>query len=560
MSPWAPEPPWHDLHSHHDVIAYYHRQYDECVRARTCTPFLYPFASLGALVAILYLLIPHQNRPWLRSARFLVWAFMAAFSLYTMVCTKARAMAPAFGVGLIASWGVVWVWTILVVHDAQTDFRRIERSSAVRKKGMDAKGQGYAEPDHLQDGFVDSKSIDNIANTGNGHCSETKSTERLPQEEYCWQSYPQHGFLQRLDWVLDIMSNFRGVDWNWRPASIPPPPLSIQAQLQPKSPSTDYKSHPSEPHTPHHHRRSRHPPTPLLTRRALLEQNLRLFLTGYLILDAVKTLMNHDPYFWGHISPSAPTPSYLPSFITTSTILLRIYRLALSQLGTQWALQTLFSLSPLFFCGLLGNRGEPWMYPPTWGPYSLVLDRGLAGWWGQWWHQTFRFAFDGPGRKLVAMLGWSPRGPKGSVVRLAVAFGLSGCLHAAGSFTAAGRTWPVREAMLFFLLQPVGMAAAAVVALLARWWCGTKRWPRALKRTLRWVYVHVWFYYTGSLLCNDFARGGVWLFEPLPVSLFRGLGLGPEGDGFWCWGRGSGEKGLVWWHSGERWWLSGFAF
>ncbi|KAF2273845.1 uncharacterized protein EI97DRAFT_423663 [Westerdykella ornata] len=568
MSPWAPEPPWHQLHSHHDVTAYYHRQYDECVRAGTCTPFTYPFASLGTLVAILYLLIPHRDRPWLRRARFLVWAWMAAFSTYTIAGTKARGMAPAFGVGVVSSWGVIWVGTILVVHDAQTEFKRIERRSRVLENEREGDETGSAQANGSHDHVLDSTADETAENIGNGHSRELKGTISGQQKEYFWQSYPTHDFRQRLNWVLDIFSNFRGVGWNWRPASIPPPPSFIQAQLT--APFIDYKPHPSPSHISHHHHHHRshnprHPPTPVLTRRTLLLQNLKLFLTGYLIIDALKTLMNHDPYFWGHLS--SPAPSYLP---TLPPILLRTYRLALTQLTIQYTLQTLFSLSPLLFCGLLssstGTRAsQPWMYPPTFGPYSLVLDRGVAGWWGQWWHQTFRFAFDAPGRKLVALWGWQQRSRKARFVRVVVAFALSGVLHAAGSFTAAGRTRPVGRAMLFFVLQPVGLGVEATESRRGGHVHVHVHVPRAWKRVCRWLYVHAWFYLTGPLLCDDFATSGVWLFEPVPVSLFRGLlGWGVEGDGVWCWGRGrwNGDagRGMVWWHSGERWWMSGFAW
>jgi len=71
---------------------------------------------------------------------------------------------------------------------------------------------------------------------------------------------------------------------------------------------------------------------------------------------------------------------------------------------------------------------------------------------------------------------------------------------------------------------------------------------------VRFLYVHAWFYVTAGLLVDDFARGGVWTFEPIAFSLFRGLGMGVEGDGFWC------IRGKVaWWHTNEKWWLSGVA-
>lgn len=47
-----------------------------------------------------------------------------------------------------------------------------------------------------------------------------------------------------------------------------------------------------------------------------------------------------------------------------------------------------------------------------------------------------------------------------------------------------------------------------------------------------WVGTVGWLYLTGPLLADDFARCGIWLFEPVPVSIVRG-GLGER---WWCWG------------------------
>ena len=66
---------------------------------------------------------------------------------------------------------------------------------------------------------------------------------------------------------------------------------------------------------------------------------------------------------------------------------------------------------------------------------------------------------------------------------------------------------------------------------------------------------YTWLYYTAPLLVDDFAKGGIWLFEPIPFSPLRGLGFGAEGEGWWCWhGR------LIGWHHGARWWQSGISF
>jgi hypothetical protein len=108
--------------------------------------------------------------------------------------------------------------------------------------------------------------------------------------------------------------------------------------------------------------------------------------------------------------------------------------------------------------------------------------------------------------------------------------------------------------MTFFLLQAVGVAGEVLITQLVKSTGVPQYLPTWLKRTFTFVYVHVWFYYTAHLLCDDFTLGGVWLFEPIPVSLFRGLGLGVKGQGWWCW-----DGQVARWHTGNRWWKSGIA-
>lgn len=536
------EPAWlpPGIRSHNDLIRYYHEQYDKSIRAGEFEPFVYPFGSFGAFLVILYLLVPHLHRPWLRRLRFVAFGWMAAFAVYSIRYTRAKAMAPAMGLGLISAWSVIWALATLVVHDAQSEFQRIERTEGVFRSRPLKKNEGYGTD--LSNGSAGKRRHDSEFPNGSGTLGPTER-----HGEFAWQPFPASPFIERLDWVLDVLCNFRGVGWSWRTSSIPPPPTTVQEQLRRNSTGTPTHStrvHPGQPYT--------YP-----TRRELLVGNLKLFLTGYLILDALKTIMMHDPYFWGLMDQ--PAPAFFPSFISNSPMLLRMYRLALTQLGIQWALQTIFSLAPLFFSGLLGPsvigaRAEPWMYPETWGPYSMVFDRGLAGWWAGWWHQTFRFAFEAPGRKIVSSMGWQRNSPFAKLVQLVVAFALSGILHACGSYTAAGPTRPL-NLMAFFLLQAVGVFGEAVLGQMLRPVGRRLRAPKVVRSMLTWLYVHVWFYYTAPLLADDFARGGVWLLEPIPVSLLRGLGLGVDGDGWWCWG-----DLTLHWHRGNQWWKSGVAF
>lgn len=527
-------------HTHHDVTRYYHEQYEKDIQAGKYQPVLYPWDTLGALIVVIYMLIPHRNRPWLRKARFIVFAVNLVHTIYLIRHVRAKGVASTLGIGLFASWSTIYILAVIVCNDPQRDFMRIERTEGVFGSAKTPPANG------TQNGTKDSNSHEHNGTPRN--LSEPKESLGPTQRHgaFAWQPYPSTPFIERLDWVLDLFANFRGAGWNWRTISTPPPPKPIQEQLlrSDVQPVYTFRTHPSQTYA--------YP-----TRHALLVGNAKTLLTGYFILDAIKTVASHDPYFWGYID-RRPAP-YLPSFIISSPVLTHALRLVVCQFGIKWALESIFALAPLFFSGalgpnVLGARAEPWMYPATWGSYTLVLDKGLAGWWSGWWHQTFRFAFEQPSKRIVEKMGWSSRAPAAKLVQLVVAFGLSGALHASGSVTCHGDTFPLRGPMQFFLLQAGAVFVEGICRQGLRGSVIAGSVPRWVKRTLTFVYVHVWFYHTAHLLCDDFARGGVWLFEPIPVSLFRGLGFGAEGDGWLA------IEALPSWHRGSTWYKTGITF
>ena len=265
-----------------------------------------------------------------------------------------------------------------------------------------------------------------------------------------------------------------------------------------------------------------------------------------------------DRYFWGDVE--AIGPSWLPETLQRSTAIVRSLRLLMTMLGLRAFLSFALSAGPLLCSGLLGERvlgphAEPWMFPDVWGHYSAVLDRGLAGWWGGWWHQTFRFGLDSISKPLLNALRLSGRSSTGQVIRISAAFIASGLMHASASYTMPGPSHPISGSFAFFLLQPGGIMAEV---LLIRALSGSplsKQMPKSVKSVVRFVYVHIWFYFTAPLICDDFARQGVWLAEFVPISPVVVLGFGCEGESWWRWG-----GPLIHWYQSSRWGLSGFYF
>ncbi|KAF2860912.1 hypothetical protein K470DRAFT_216218 [Piedraia hortae CBS 480.64] len=436
---------FYEARRHHD------RLFDEqAVTYGGRRPFSFPFCFLGAGAALTYLLLdPHS-----RALRWMAFLFVVGFQLWCVLFTRARNPAAAYGIGIISSWGCLWLAFLGLFNNCQTEFWRVKRD-----------GKREIFPDRFG--------------------------------------------IRRVYWVLDLVCSVRGVGWNWEVDGIPPVP-GPGGMTTGKSGVRRFGN-----------------------RRELVRKALAGLLCGYLALDALACVMHSDEYFWtGDLNASLP--EYVEGLIPQG--LAKGYRLLLSLAGLYTALYTIFKLAPIVFVGLLGPgilglKGEAVMNPlDMFGDASLILDHGLAGWWGGWWHQTFRASFKAPAKAMISGTRTSSRSITGRLMSAAVAFFLSGLIHAAGSHTQTGHTRPLAP-FLFFNLQTLGIILQQVLIALCEYVgiASAPRWPR---RLCNLTYTYLWFYITTPLLLNDLARGGVWLLEPVPISPLTALGFGPDDDWF----------------------------
>ncbi|KAK4961085.1 hypothetical protein LTR10_001575 [Elasticomyces elasticus] len=534
------------LKSPREVNLYYDEVYFALIKSGQAHPFIYPWATGGAAIVLLYLLIDHRKSPVLRWLRCPVFAFLLAYQGWCIATNRARSPAAAFGVGLISSWGTLWVAAIMIVNDCQTDFSRVERRSSSDEAGSNGA---------VTNGSVQNQPTNQKTKSASDPIAPTTNDISPKHEQLLyWQSYPTSSFLSRIDWVADVFCSFRGVGWNWQTSGIPPPPKWIKDQLRQHENAGGASDKPTSMAVTTSRSGIRR-----FANRSELIRNTAINITiGYIALDIIVTLMHKDPYFWGYIESKAP--AHLPHVIQDSDFLTHVYRLLLSLAGIYAALATIFKLGPAFFCGMLGPRwlgvrGEAWMNPADmFGSYNMVFTKGLAGWWGGWWHQTFRFAFEAPTSRLLEVTGIDKRSAAGKALSLFIAFFLSGCLHAAGSYTQLGDTRPLLGPFQFFMLQAIGILAQTLATQQMKKMGLLQSCPKLLCQATNFVLVHVWLYYTAPLLVDDFARGGVWLFEPIAFSPLRGLGFGAPDDQFFAmW------HGLAWWRTGDHWWDSGIA-
>ncbi|KAI0859608.1 hypothetical protein F4860DRAFT_482562 [Xylaria cubensis] len=588
-----PSPP--DLASTYREL--YRARFRADVQAGIKTPFVVPLHLLAYwIVPTLYLAIPHKNRPWLYRARWLVLAFLCAFNWYMIKHVNSLNFASSYGAGLVAAWATIWNFTLLVWTKPQWDAKRVERRKrirqaddriafesgpngstdvtkpingvlangsrkidGVRKRETNAKqcavapesAEAEIEKEFLMKGII-------LLNDRNENMRLDQNTalelSRLTQEhehEYYWQEYPADAsFWTRFDWAFDIVSSFRLTGWNWAPSCLPPyePPPKIGPYQLP----LEYGSHKSK----QGYERT------LSRRKFILSRWFFNFVPSYIIVDICATIMTTDPYFIVGPEHNHPLPTHLASL---PPVLLSLQRTMLAFIGIFFALQYAWNAGALclaIYCPpILGFRAHPWHLPSMTGSFTEVLDRGLSGFWGTWWHQTFRVGFSAPTKWLLRN-GYLPsaHGRSQGVTKMIaplvgaiIAFVQSGFVHSAGSYSSVPATH-YGGPPLFFALAGLGtMLQSTLSYLLVR---RIKKLPRWVRRLGNLTFVFLWLWATSGPLLDDFGRCGIWLWEPVPVSFVRAAGFGVDRR-IWRYDRDSLPRWQ--WSAHGRWWEMGIS-
>jgi hypothetical protein len=553
--------------NYYSVRAAYIKYFNDRVREGTVRPLIPHYHLAGMLLLLGYLCIPHTTRPWLYKARWGVLAWITWWSWKTAWETSSQSAGVSLVTSLVSAWGWVMSCLWLVLRRPQFDAKRVQRrpkraastvadvlngkpipnrDPASGAEVSEQDGMFHGNTSHASDEKSTTKRRSQNANPTLGSSASDQSDEQVraqkavPTEEYFWQPYPDT-FKQRFEWVTDLLVNFRGPGWNWAISTLPSPPLAITNQVGEFDKASARTG------------RSRTGLQRFDTRKEVFNFYVPRFLAHYFLTDFIKTVMMQDPYFL-----FGPTTYALPPFLASlSPTSLLIFREVLSAGGIIIIISMAFQLAPLCCVlllgpGVLGQRGEPWYYATSWGSFSNILEKGLAGLWGGWWHQTFRFCFSAPTLFLIENNYISAHSKYKAPISGFFAFGISGLLHSAGSVSQIAHTKPLNN-MVFFLLQAFGIFLQTTLCSLFR--RQIKALPKPVRQAGNVVFCFSWLLSTGWLLTDDFARGGVWLVEPIPISLLRGLGFGVEGDRWWTWkDMGSG------WYSGQHFYESGFAF
>jgi hypothetical protein len=327
--------------------------------------------------------------------------------------------------------------------------------------------------------------------------------------------------------------------WNWAipvlPPCVPPPMTSDGSQMPLESLPNRSPQGYSRVHN---------------CTRLVLQRMIVHIIPSYLLLDFLSTYMTQDPYFV--VGPSnLPLPPHLASLPPVALYLSRALCCSFGILGMLHFLWNIGVLMITFLGSpILGLRAEPWHMPSLTGSFDAVLDRGLSGFWGSWWHQSFRFGFSASTEWMVRN-GYLKKGSmQASLVGVLVAFAHSGFIHAMGSYTTLpqSRLW---SPPLFFGLCAVGVILQR--ALSDRFKPQIRGLPRYVRRATNVVFTFGWLFATCGPFVDDFGGIGLFLFEPVPFSVLRWFGFGIPGDTAW---RLLPDDSPMW-YTGKRWWQSG---
>ncbi|KAL2889221.1 membrane bound o-acyl transferase family protein [Ceratocystis lukuohia] len=289
-------------------------------------PFLVPTTFIGCFVIPpLYLAIPQRGRPWLRSLRWAVLAFIVAFNADLFLRSASTNVACGYGIGMVAVWGTMVAAMALVFLDAQ-DLERVAKRTRPRaltraqKRARTTKSprRGKKPAQNRQDKLLTAEMVEE-------------------EVEYYWESYPYNGsFGQRFLWGFDIVTSIRGAGWSWAISTMPHPPP------------------PSKPHTMEIIDIST---IPLVSR------------SGHTRCQTRADFFKRTLWSSRHVPPFEYPPAHL-SWIPT--VLLPAYRalffLTCILAGLQVVFHHLEVVQFFVFSYLFPMRAEPWMYSSIFGP------------------------------------------------------------------------------------------------------------------------------------------------------------------------------------------------
>ncbi|RKF82379.1 hypothetical protein GcM1_172010 [Golovinomyces cichoracearum] len=519
-----------------EVYEVYRQIFEQRVSEGTIHNIVFPYSFFGIFALFTYMCIPHKKNSILYAARWPLTFSITWFEWRSIWKTSGAGLGLGYPAGLLSALVIMMSWTWLVFKRPQWDAKRIQKIQV--KRTIDIKNTGQLTTKlPAEEKIREQKSTEDPPIQVSQIDSNKISVKDKNVIKYYWQSYPEN-LVDRISWVSDLLFNYRGPGWNWAISSLPSPPLEVLSKLEGSAPGKEFSD------------ASLNENKYFTSRRGLLFSRLSSYFLNLIILDVLEKFMAKDPYFlFGPTSYALP-----PHLKALPPCILKLYRLLITAAAIVAGINNAFAQGVIIFSFLLGPhvigiRAEPWYYPSEWGSFSDILQKGLGGLWGSFWHQSFRLYFTAPTRYLLEKGFIKPGSFTAQVMSVFFAFGLSGFLHGAGSVSTLGNTKP-SHIVIFFALQGLGI-------LFQRIFC-TKIFPyvRLFPKSIRYagnlVFTLIWLYMTGSLAADDFAGGGLWIVKLAPYSVLKVLGFEDSSAGLY-----SLDDIRLKWNTGAHWWESG---
>lgn len=439
--------------SHTQAVRANRLAFAEATASGEITPWPLLPGLLAASAPALYLMLP-------RNAFFDSWTFkypifvaVTSYQVYSAATYAVPANRIGYLYGVLSAFSILAYIAFVLLHDVKHHFRRVDQVQV-----------------ETEDGRSKSK--------------------------YVWQPFPEHSLWERLDWVVDLCMNFRGVGWNWQTLDVPGFPEHVRRDLDPQSLSKA-NMQPSV---------SKAGCRRYDDRATLVKVCSQDLLHCCLLASVLWAIVLNDPYFAGSIR--APPPAFLPR-VLQSPRLVQLYRALVPGVMMYNGIRGIYTAKALavvlFGPKFLGFRADPWMLPETGGPFANILDRGLSGFWGGWWHQTFRFTFMSFGEGVVRLLHLRPSSTLGKVIATVAVFTASGLMHAMGSHMQYQNTHPFSGTFTFFFLQSFGVLIEQVAEDVGKGLGITL--PRPIRRALCLSWILVWFMMVAPFATDDMAKG-----------------------------------------------------
>jgi hypothetical protein len=455
---------------------------------------------------------------------------------------------------VMGCWDVVsmdellWATYILALDDPRTMFTRVQLLPNTPQSHAAIARQGLKE----------AKSVASVTSNGNGHLEKPLSNGNSPaivspaekflsgsrnnkidsSTSYIMADEPYPSDLYaRLIWTINLASSDRLVRF-----------------------LTGNKRHDDKQHE--------QPPS----RMRFVRELTPLLLTALFFLSFSTLIATYDPFFTNaHIIPiSTPYPptSDLTTKLPYTIIFIHNYisPLIVRPLAIGWYAWSLVTLEfallapPIVYLNYLtGFPLDNWCLhtlPAYFGSFTDgVLDNGVRGLWGRFWHPHLKMMVLAPGKVLASLFGVDKKDSKGRKHWLAVAlpmftaFVFSGLIHMGlvppdPAYTRSGLSpWALRLRIAgVFWMQPVGIAvemvmATAIKAVVPKRFKNEKgqikeedqlvRWTF---RTIRLLWVLTWLCCSSPLFAVPFSDLKVW-------SISTGGGYFPSWLTYWTAGR-----------------------